>query len=253
MPRFALLIEYDGSPFAGWQRQGGQPSVQEAVERALARLDPAAPGIAAAGRTDAGVHAQGQVAHVDLAHEWEPFRLAEALNAHLRPDPVAILKVARVADDFHARFGAVERRYLYRILNRRAPPALDAGRVWHVKAALDARAMHAAGQALVGRHDFTTFRASLCQAKSPVKTLDEITVSLAGEEIHLAFRARSFLHNQVRSIAGTLERVGAGAWPAARVAEALAARDRAACGPVAPPQGLSLTAVRYAEDPFRAT
>ena len=257
MPRFALLIEYDGRPFAGWQAQADQPSVQGAIEAALARLDPGfAEGarIAAAGRTDAGVHATGQVAHADLARDWQPFRLAEALNAHLRPAPVAVLTAARVADDFHARFSARERRYTFRILNRRAPPVLETGHVWHVRQPLDPQAMRAGAAHLIGRHDFTTFRSTLCQAASPEKTLDRIDVEAVsvpgGVEIRLHLRARSFLHNQVRSIAGTLERVGAGAWPPERVADALAARDRAACGPVAPPGGLVLTGVGYAPDPF---
>ena len=254
MPRFAFRIEYNGAPFRGWQRQADQPSVQGRIEAALARLDPAAPGLSAAGRTDTGVHATGQIAHADLARDWDPFRLSEALNHHLRPDPVAITACARVEDTFHARFSAVERRYTYRLLCRRAPPVMAAGIVWHVRHALDPDAIQAAAQPLVGRHDFTTFRASLCQAASPIKTLDEVTVETvaveAGIEIRIHLRARSFLHNQVRSIVGTLERVGAGAWPAARVAAALAARDRAACGPVAPPEGLCLTGVGYPADPF---
>jgi len=257
MPRFALRIEYDGGPFCGWQRQAGgaQPSVQEALEQALARLDPAGPAVAAAGRTDAGVHATGQVVHCDLAREWEPGRLTEALNAHLRPLPVAVTAGARAAAEFHARFDAVERRYLFRIVTRRAPAVLARGLVWQVPRALDVARMREGAAALVGRHDFTTFRAALCQAKSPVKTLDEITITErpfpgGGAEIRFFLRARSFLHRQVRSIVGTLERVGAGAWTPGAVAEALAARDRAACGPVAPPQGLYLTGVSYPEPPF---
>ncbi|MFB2531397.1 tRNA pseudouridine(38-40) synthase TruA [Paracoccus sp. p3-h83] len=257
MFRYALLIEYDGGPFAGWQAQADQPSVQGAVEAALSRLDPgfaAGARIAAAGRTDAGVHATGQVAHADLTRDWDPFRLAEALNAHLRPAPVAILRAARVNDDFHARFSAVERRYLFRLLERRAPAVIDRGRVWQVKNALDGDAMREAAAHLIGRHDFTTFRSSICQAASPVKTLDQITLEShavpGGIEHRFTLRARSFLHNQVRSIIGTLERVGAGAWPPGRVAEALEARDRAACGPVSPPQGLYLTGVGYPADPF---
>ena len=249
MPRFKLTLEYDGAPFSGWQRQPDRPSVQAAVEAALQALEPDAPGIMGAGRTDAGVHATGQVAHCDLAKDWDPFRLSEARNWHLKPAPVAVLAAKAVAEDFHARFDAVERRYLYRIALRRAPLALEAGRLWRSPAPLDGAAMQEAAQALIGRHDFTTFRSTLCQAKSPVKTLDEITVERVamsgGEELRLRFRARSFLHNQVRSLVGTLERVGAGKWPPSRVAEALAARDRAACGPVAPPQGLYLTEVRY--------
>jgi tRNA pseudouridine38-40 synthase len=256
MPRYALKIEYDGGPFAGWQRQKALPSVQGTIEAALARLQPGAHTIAAAGRTDAGVHALGQVAHVDLARDWDGFRLAEALNAHLRPAPVAVLSVTQVDDGFHARFSARERRYLFRLLERRTPAALDRGRVWQVRAKLDLEAMRAAAAHLIGTHDFTTFRSSLCQAASPVKTLDEISIeALAlpqGRELRFHLRARSFLHNQVRSIVGTLERVGAGAWQPDDVARALAARDRAACGPVCPPQGLYLAAVRYDADPFAA-
>ena len=254
MPRFALRIEYHGAPFAGWQRQADRPSVQEAVERALRRLQPDAPGIAGAGRTDTGVHASGQVAHCDLARDWDPFRLSEALNAHLRPDPVAITAVARVPEDFHARFSATGRRYLYRILNRRAPAVLEGGQVWHVRHPLDGAAMQAAANHLTGRHDFTTFRSSICQAASPVKTLDELRVeTLAlphGTEVRFHVAARSFLHNQVRSFVGTLERVGAGAWTPDDVRSALQARDRARCGPVAPPDGLMLTHVTYDPDPF---
>ncbi len=254
MPRFALKIEYHGGPFAGWQRQAGQPSVQAAVEAALARLEAEVPSIVAAGRTDAGVHATGQVAHADLARDWDPFRLMEALNHHLRPAPVAILAAARVDDDFHARFSAIERRYLFRLVERRAPVTHDAGLVWQVRGPLDPEAMREAAAHLVGRHDFTTFRAALCQAKSPVKTLDEIGIETRaiphGREFRFHLRARSFLHNQVRSIVGTLERVGAGSWHPDAVRAALAARDRARCGPVSPPQGLYLTAVGYPRDPF---
>lgn len=251
MPRYRLTLEYDGALFSGWQRQAHRPSVQEALEVAAARLGEAAP-VQGAGRTDAGVHALGQVAHLDLVRAWEPFRLMEALNHHLRPAPVAVTGAEAADPDFHARFDATEREYLYRILNRRAPSALDRGRVWHLRQTLDAEAMHEAAQALVGRHDFTTFRASLCQAKSPVRTVDELSVSRAGEEIHIVARARSFLHSQVRSFVGTLERVGAGAWAPEDVAAALEARSRAACGPVAPPQGLCLVAVRYGERAARA-
>lgn len=254
MPRYALKIDYDGTPFAGWQRQAGQPSVQAAVEAALRRLEPAAPGIAAAGRTDAGVHAIGQVAHCDLARDWDPFRLSEALNFHLKPAPVAVLAAARVADEFHARFSAVERRYLFRLQSRRAPETHERGRVWRVAHALALEPMRAAAAHLVGHHDFTTFRSAMCQAKSPVKTLDELAIEAVpvpgGTEFRFRLRARSFLHNQVRSLVGTLERVGAGAWAPDRVRDALEARDRAACGPVAPPQGLYLIQVRYPQDPF---
>ncbi|MGL4281151.1 MAG: tRNA pseudouridine(38-40) synthase TruA [Albidovulum sp.] len=254
MPRYALKVEYNGGPFSGWQRQAGQPSVQAAVEAALRALDPEQPSIAAAGRTDAGVHATGQVAHADLTRDWEPFRLSEALNWHLKPAPVAILAAARVPDDFHARFSATERRYLFRLIARRAPLTHDKGLAWQVLNPLDAGAMREAAALLIGKHDFTTFRSALCQSASPVKTLDEITIEeLAlpqGVEYRFHLRARSFLHNQVRSIVGTLERVGAGAWPPGKVRDSLEAKDRAACGPVSPPQGLYLTGVSYPEDPF---
>jgi tRNA pseudouridine38-40 synthase len=255
MPRFALRIDYHGGPFAGWQRQaGGLLSVQGVVEAALARLEPGPHTIAAAGRTDAGVHATAQVAHVDLSRDWDPFRLMQALNAHLRPDPVAITAAARVAEDFHARFTATGRRYLFRVVARRAPVTHDRGLVWQVPGPLDLAAVRLGAAELVGHHDFTTFRSTLCQSKSPVKTLDRITVSehpyAGGIEYRFELAARSFLHNQVRSIVGTLERVGAGAWTPDRVGAALAARDRAACGPVAPPEGLYLTGVCYPDDPF---
>lgn len=254
MPRYALVIEYHGGPFAGWQRQAGPPSVQAAVEAALRRLQPDAPAIAAAGRTDTGVHATGQVAHCDLARAWEPYPLAAALNAHLRPAPVAVLAAAPVPDTFHARFSALERRYTYRLVARPAPLALEAGLAWQLRHPLDGALMRAGAAHLVGRHDFTTFRAALCQAASPVKTLDALEIEERplpfGTEFRFHLRARSFLHAQVRSIVGTLERVGAGAWAPGRVATALAARDRAACGPVAPPQGLCLTGVGYLPDPF---
>jgi tRNA pseudouridine38-40 synthase len=245
MPRYKLTLEYHGGPFVGWQRQENGPSVQAAVEAALRALEPDAPGIAGAGRTDAGVHATGQVAHCDLARDWEPFRLAEALNWHLKPDPVAVLAAEPVADDFHARFSATGRRYLYRIICRRAPLALERGLAWRVGGDLDTAAMQAAADLLVGRHDFTTFPSAQCQAESPVKTLDEFRIERDGGEIRFYLAARSFLHNQVRSFVGTLERVGAGKWPVARVARALAASDRSECGPVAPPEGLYLTGVTY--------
>lgn len=255
MPRYALQIEYHGGPFAGWQRQAqGLASVQGAVEAALARLEPGAHTIAAAGRTDAGVHGTGQVASFDLTRDWQPFRLMEALNHHLRPAPVAILAAARVADDFHARFSATERRYLFRLIQRRAPLTHDAGLAWRVQVPLDVQAMREGAAHLTGLQDFTTFRSTLCQAKSPLKTLDEISIEerpySGGREIRFTLRARSFLHNQVRSIVGTLERVGAGAWTPADVKAALEARDRAACGPVCPPDGLYLTGVGYPVDPF---
>ncbi|MGB8622023.1 MAG: tRNA pseudouridine(38-40) synthase TruA [Paracoccaceae bacterium] len=254
MPRYALKIEYDGTPFSGWQRQADRPSVQGAVEAALAKLERDLPSIAAAGRTDAGVHALGQVAHCDMGKAWDPFRLSEALNFHLKPAPVAIVHAARVDDGFHARFSAVERRYLFRLISRRAPVTHDRGLVWQVQNPLELEPMQAAARHLLGRHDFTTFRASLCQAASPVKTLDALEVEVIdlphGREFRFHLRARSFLHNQVRSIVGTLERVGAGAWAPEQVKAALDARDRAACGPVCPPQGLYLEAVRYPADPF---
>jgi len=254
MPRYAFRIEYHGGPFCGWQRQPGHATVQAALEVALARLDPAQPTVTAAGRTDTGVHATGQVAHTDLSRDWVPGRLIEAINFHLRPAPVAVTACALVADDFHARFSAIERQYLFRLVSRRAPLVLEAGLVWQVRNPLTLEPMQEAARALVGRHDFTTFRASLCQANSPIKTLDELSITQAplsgGTEFRFTLRARSFLHNQVRSMVGTLERVGAGAWPPERVGQALAARERAACGPVSPPQGLYLTGVRYPEDPF---
>ena len=254
MPRYALKIEYDGRPFCGWQRQRELPSVQAAVEAALARLEPDVPGIVAAGRTDTGVHATGQVAHCVLSRDWDSFRLMEALNHHLRPHPIAILGCAPVDEGFHARFSARERRYLFRILQRRAPPTHAAGQVWHVRHRLDLAAMQAGARHLIGQHDFTTFRASQCQAHSPVKTLDALEIAQVARETGVEFqfrlRARSFLHNQVRSIVGSLERVGAGAWAPSAIKDALDARDRAACGPVSPPDGLYLTAVGYPQDPF---
>jgi len=254
MPRYALKVEYHGGPFAGWQRQADQPSVQGAIEAALAKLEPRDHTIAAAGRTDAGVHALAQVAHCDLEKDWTPFRLSEALNYHLKPDPVAIIDCAQVDEDWHARFSALERRYFFRLLMRRAPATHDKGLVWQVSQPLDADAMRAGAAHLIGHHDFTTFRSTICQAKSPVKTLDALEISeaqgLAGPEIHFHLRARSFLHNQVRSFVGTLERVGAGAWAPEDVKCALEARNRAACGPVCPPYGLYLAGVGYPDDPF---
>ncbi len=256
MPRYALKVEYDGAPFAGWQRQADQPSVQGAIEAALARLEPGPHTIAAAGRTDAGVHARAQVCHCDLAKAWDPFRLAGALNHHLKPAPVAIVDAAQVDDAWHARFSAVERRYLFRIVLRRAPLTLESGHGWRIGHDLDVAAMQQGAQHLLGRHDFTTFRSVQCQSDSPVKTLDRLQVfavdGLAGPEVHFDVRARSFLHNQVRSFVGTLERVGAGAWRPEDVQKALLARDRAACGPVCPPHGLYLVGVGYPDDPFAA-
>ena len=254
MPRYALMIDYDGAPFAGWQRQSHHASVQGAIENALARLTPGHYVVTGAGRTDAGVHATGQVAHVDIVRDWDTTRLMGAINAHLRPLPVAVLQLARVADDFHARFDARERRYLFRLQGRRAPVTHYRGRVWQVGHSLDLTAMQAGAAHLVGKHDFTTFRSTFCQAQSPVKTLDAITIVAipvpGGTEYRFTLRARSFLHNQVRSIVGTLERVGAGAWVPDDVRAALAAQDRTRCGPVCPPQGLYLTGVGYPSDPF---
>ncbi len=228
--------------------------MQGAIEQALSRIQPGAHTIAAAGRTDAGVHALGQVAHCDMAKDWNPFRLSEALNYHLKPQPVAIVEAARVDADWHARFSAVERQYLFRILMRRAPATHDKGQVWQINHPLDVEAMQEAANMLLGRHDFTTFRSSICQAASPVKTLDELRVEqvqgFSGPEVHFHVRARSFLHNQVRSFVGTLERVGAGAWTPEDVRKALEAADRAACGPVCPPQGLYLARVGYPEPVF---
>ncbi|MFY0617205.1 tRNA pseudouridine(38-40) synthase TruA [Shimia sp.] len=254
MPRYALQVEYHGAPFAGWQRQADQPSVQGAIEDALAKLEPRAHTIAAAGRTDAGVHGLGQIAHCDMEKDWDPFRLSEALNFQLKPAPVAILNCARVSDEWHARFSATERRYLFRILMRRAPATHQAGLVWQVKHDLDVAAIQEGADRLIGNHDFTTFRSTICQAASPQKTLDALDVervdTMGGPEIHFHVRARSFLHNQVRSFVGTLERVGAGAWSPDDVSAALKARNRAACGPVCPPQGLYLAEVTYPEAPF---
>lgn len=254
MPRYALMIEYDGRPFAGWQRQADQPTVQGALEAAAARLDPSCPAISGAGRTDAGVHAEGQVAHLDMRRGWTPERLRDALNAHLRPAPVAVVAAAEVPEDFHARFSAISREYLFRLISRRVPLVRDAGFAWRVNRPLDIEAMRAGAAHLIGRHDFTTFRSTMCQADSPVKTLDVLDIEEveypAGREFRFTLKARSFLHNQVRSFVGTLERVGAGAWTPERVAQALQARDRAACGPVCPPDGLSLMAVSYPKDPF---
>ncbi|HEY2445860.1 MAG TPA: tRNA pseudouridine(38-40) synthase TruA [Rhizomicrobium sp.] len=243
--RYRLTLEYDGGPFAGWQRQQNGPSVQAALERAIFKLSAEQVTVTGAGRTDAGVHAWGQVAHFDLEKMISPEKLRDALNHHLRPDPVAVLEAQIAAPDFHARFSATARLYHYRIVTRRAPLALERGRAWHVMRDLDADAMQAGARHLVGRHDFTTFRAAECQAQSPVKTLDALDVRRAGEEIHIEARARSFLHHQIRSIAGTLRLVGEGKWRPPEVAAALAAHDRARCGPVAPPDGLYLVRVDY--------
>ncbi|HBG97431.1 MAG TPA: tRNA pseudouridine(38-40) synthase TruA [Rhodobacteraceae bacterium] len=255
MPRHALKIEYDGGPFAGWQRQKGVPTVQATVEEALMRLDADMPPITAAGRTDSGVHALGQVAHCEMSRSWDPPRLSAALNYHMRPAPVTVLAAARVADSFNARFDAVERRYVYRLVSRTGPATHDRGRVWQVSHPLSLHPMQLAARMLVGQHDFTTFRAAHCQASSPIRTVDRFFVRQIalreGVEYRFEVCARSFLHNQVRSMVGTIERVGSGAWSPDQVRDALEAMDRAACGPVAPPQGLYLAAVGYPRDPFR--
>lgn len=245
MPRYRLLIEYDGRPFNGFQAQDGLPTIQGAIERAVRAFCGEDLRLQAAGRTDTGVHARGQVVHVDLAKDWPAETVRNALNAHLVPQPIAVLEASVAPEGWHARFSAKERRYLYRILNRMAPPALDQGRVWHVKKPLDAEAMHEAAQALVGHHDFTTFRDLGCQAKSPMKTLDLASVRREGDEVLLEFASRSFLHRQVRSMTGTLAEVGVGRWTRADLVAALEARDRRACGPVAPAEGLYLTGVAY--------
>jgi tRNA pseudouridine38-40 synthase len=245
MPRFRLLIEYDGRPFHGFQAQERLPSVQGALERAIKGFCGEEIRVHAAGRTDTGVHATGQVIHIDLQKDWPPETVRNALNAHLVPEPIAILEASVAPEGWHSRFSAVERRYRYRILNRMAPPALDQGRVWHVKKALDAEAMHEAAKVLLGHHDFTTFRDLGCQAKSAMKTLDVAVVRREGAEVILEFASRSFLHRQVRSMTGTLAEVGVGRWTRDDVKAALEARDRRACGPVAPAGGLYLTGVGY--------
>jgi tRNA pseudouridine38-40 synthase len=243
--RFRLTVEYDGRPFMGWQRQAHGPSVQGAIEAAIMAITPEAAALHAAGRTDAGVHAEAMTAHCDIAKPIAPFRLMEALNAKLKPAPVAILACREVAEDWHARFSCVGRRYVYRIVNRRAPLALAAGRAWRVAAPLDAAAMHAAAQVLVGRHDFTTFRSAHCQSASPVKSLDRLDVVRDGESIAIHAAARSFLHHQVRSMVGCLALVGRGRWSIADLVAARDARDRAALGLNAPPDGLYFVEALY--------
>jgi tRNA pseudouridine38-40 synthase len=245
MPRYKLIIEYDGTPFVGWQAQDNGPSIQSVLAAAIAAFAGERVTVSGAGRTDAGVHALGQVAHVDLSREWDTDTVRDAINFHLRPQPVAVLEAESVASDFDARFSAMKRHYLYRIANRRADLTLEHNRVWRVPRSLDAAAMHGAAQRLVGRHDFTTFRSSECQAKSPVKTLDRLDVARDGEEVHVAASARSFLHHQVRSMVGSLVHVGEGKWSADDLASALAACDRKVCGQVAPPHGLYLVRVEY--------
>jgi tRNA pseudouridine38-40 synthase len=245
LTRFALTLEFDGTPFVGLQRQSNGPSVQQSVEDALQRITGESATLHSAGRTDAGVHALGMRSHIDLEKDIAPFRLMEALNAHLRPDPIAVTACDIVPYDWHARFSCTGRRYLYRIVNRRAPLALQRDRAWQVATPLDAEAMHRAGQVLVGRHDFTTFRSVHCQAPDPVKTLDLLEVERVGDEVHIHAAARSFLHHQVRSMVGCLKLVGTGTWDAARLAAALAACDRAALGLNAPAQGLYFVAATY--------
>jgi tRNA pseudouridine38-40 synthase len=245
MTRFRLTVEYDGGPFMGWQRQGHGPSVQQAIEEAVQAITGEHVTLHAAGRTDAGVHALAMSAHVDIARAITPFRLSEGLNARLRPQPVAILKAEVVDDQWHARFSCIGRRYLYRIVNRRAPLALEAGRAWLVQTKLDTEAMHEAAQTLVGHHDFTTFRSVQCQSDSPVKTLDRLDVRRDGDRIEIFAAARSFLHHQVRSMVGCLQLVGRGKWSAQDLAAALYARDRAALGMNAPPEGLYFVEAVY--------
>ncbi len=251
MARYRFLIEYDGAPFSGWQRQDDRPSVQGALESALRRLGEVDPIVQGAGRTDAGVHAWGQVAHSDLDRPWTPFRLSEAVNAHLREagDPVSVLECQVASGDFHARFSAVQRHYIYRIICRRAPLTVDRGLAWNVKVDLDIAAMDAAAKVLLGEHDFTTFRSTECQARSPVKTLNTLDVCSRplphGSVIEISTTARSYLHNQVRSLAGSLKHVGEGKWTKDDLMTALQARDRRACGTVAPAHGLYLVSVGY--------
>lgn len=248
MTRFALTLEFDGGPYMGLQRQGHGPSVQESVERAVREITGESVTMHSAGRTDSGVHALAMVSHVDIEKDLTPFRLMEALNAVLRPEPIAVLSCEAKPDDWHARFSCIGRRYLYRIRNRRAPLTLEKGRAWHVTRPLDAEAMHRAAQALVGRHDFTTFRSAHCQAESPVKTLDRLDVRREGDAVLVEAEARSFLHHQVRSMVGTLALVGLGQWREEQVAEALEARDRAALGLNAPAEGLYFVEARYPEE-----
>ena len=246
MPRFRITIEYDGGGLSGWQRQANGPSIQQALEEAVKAFSGEDAEVVGAGRTDAGVHALAQVAHFDLESDrFNAATVMKAVNFHLKPAPIVIRHAMEAEPDFHSRFSAIKRSYLYRILNRPAPAALDHGRVWHVPQELDAAAMHDAAQTLIGKHDFTTFRAKHCQAQSPEKTLDMLTVSRVGEEIHLNAHARSFLHHQIRNITGTLKLVGEGKWTRRSVEKALAAKDRAAGGPTAPPDGLYLVSVGY--------
>ncbi|NUB08758.1 tRNA pseudouridine(38-40) synthase TruA [Azospirillum sp. Vi22] len=245
MQRWKLTLEYDGRPFVGWQRQDNGPSVQQTLEEAIERLSGETVRVHTSGRTDAGVHALGQVCHFDLEKPFTGLKLRDALNFHLRPAPVAVLQAEAVPEDFHARMTCLGRSYVFRIVNRRAPLALETGRAWHVMRPLDAEAMHVAAQVLVGQHDFTSFRAALCQANSPIKTLERLAVERVGEEVRVHAAARSFLHHQVRNMVGTLELVGAGKWSADDLRRALEARNRSAAGPTAPPDGLYFVNARY--------
>ena len=253
MTRWALLLEYDGTPFVGWQRQINGLSVQEVLEQAAAHLNAGQPVASiVAGRTDAGVHAEGQVAHIDLPNTHSAKAIRDALNYHMKPHPVVVLNAVAVSDDWNARFSANRRAYRFRIVNRRTRPALLAGRVWHVPHPLDAAAMHAAAQRLLGRHDFTSFRAASCQAKSPIRTLDRLDVTRQDDVIEIVTEARSFLHHQVRNFVGTLKLVGEGRWPIERMTTVLEAKNRTAAGPTAPPNGLTLIGVGYENNPFAA-
>jgi tRNA pseudouridine38-40 synthase len=245
MPRYKFLIEYDGTDYVGWQRQANGLAVQEVIERALQKLDGGPVGLRGAGRTDAGVHATAQVGHADMTREWRADKLRDALNAHIKPEKVAILAAEPVGDDFDARFSAKARHYLYRVVNRRAPLTFDTNRAWLVKRPLDAEAMHEAAQLLLGRHDFSTFRDSDCQADSPMRTLDRLDVIRSGDDVQFFVSARAFLHRQVRSMVGSLEHVGSGKWRAEDLKAALEARNRARCGQVAPAAGLYLIGVDY--------
>jgi tRNA pseudouridine38-40 synthase len=245
MPRYRLDLEYDGGPYKGFQAQGELPTVQGSIERAVKAFSGETLRLQAAGRTDTGVHALHQVVHIDLERDWRPEVVRDALNAHLVPEPIAVTAASLAPEGFHARFSAKGRRYLYRIVNRIAPPSLEKGRVWHLKKPLDVTAMGEAALALIGHHDFTTFRDADCQAKTPMKTLDVAEVCREGDEVRLAFAARSFLHRQVRSMTGSLAEVGAGRWTPADLKAALEAADRTACGPVAPAEGLYLAGVEY--------
>ncbi|MEM1371742.1 MAG: tRNA pseudouridine(38-40) synthase TruA [Pseudomonadota bacterium] len=248
MPRFRITVEYDGTPFVGWQMQASDPSIQQALVDAIAAFTGEFVSVRGAGRTDAGVHARGQVCHFDLTKDWSADKVREALNAHLRPAPIAVTHASTAPTEFDARFSATARHYRYVILNRRSPPALEANRVWWVPVPLDAVAMETAASVLVGHHDFTTFRAARCQAASPIKTLDQISVTRDHDHVVVTASARSFLHNQVRSMVGSLKLVGAGKWSRDDLAAALAAKDRRACGTVAPAAGLFLEKVDYPDD-----